>query len=162
MKFFSFVVIDQYSSQHKDINALHECHITASGRDVYPISFWTVWQREIEAGRAFVILAKQGEQVRGACLCTISKSAAYYGIGAFDRSQNDTGLSHACLWQSICHAKKIGLPLFEMGKTYFSCLKPDVTDKEMSIGFFKRGFGGSNLPILHLRTIPLAGEGVDK
>ena len=147
---FSFVTISKANVSENDIEKLHKCHIVASGRDVYTESFWGVWQKEIETGRAFMTLAEQSGQITGGCLCTISTDTMYYAIGAFDRELTHSGLSHACLWRSIAFAKSQGMAFFEMGRTDFACLKPDVSDKEMTIGFFKRGFGGSNAPVLYL------------
>jgi hypothetical protein len=74
----------------------------------------------------------------------------YYAIGAYDRSLAKTGLSHASLWLALLHAKQIGFTLFETGRTDFFALTPDISTKEMNIGFFKRGFGGINKPVLYL------------
>ncbi len=151
-KKFSFSVIDSKNIQEPHIGALHECHITASGRDVYSSAFWNLWLDQIRKGNAFLVMAQDGRKVCGAALYTISRESVYYGIGAFDRSLNKTGLSHSCMWHAICYSHKCGFRYFEVGRTDFSPLHPDITEKEMNIGFFKRGFGGTNRPVLYLST----------
>lgn len=132
------------------IESLHQCHITASARDVYPDTFWNIWLDECRARAAYLVLALKDGAAKGAILCTCAQECVYYAIGAFDRNLEKTGLSHACLWSAILHARQSGVRQFEVGRTDFDCLHPDVSAKEKSIGFFKRGFGGSNRPALHL------------
>lgn len=149
---YDFEIVDGKTVQRSHIEALHQCHITASGRNVYNDFFWETWQNECEAEAAFMVLAIKANTARGGIFCSMVKGRAYYSIGAFDRSLGKTGLSHACMWKAILYAKQIGLREFEVGRTDFDCLHPDISEKEQTIGFFKRGFGGRNRPVLYLNV----------
>ena len=151
---FTFVVYDKNNIRQEHIDQLHECHILASGRDVYPEQmFWTAWLKECKAGYGFLVIAYQDMRPVGASLCTIADKTAYYSIGAYDRKITHSGLSHGCIWHAIIYAKNNNLDFFEIGHTYFECVSKGITDKEMSIGFFKRGFGGYNHPCLYVECL---------
>jgi len=152
LKKYTLVCIDGTDVQPCHIAALHQCHVTASGRDVYSSLFWDIWLNECQANAAYLVLALKDGTAKGAILCTQVQGSVYYAIGAFDRSLEKTGLSHACLWEAIRHAKHRGVNEFEVGMTYFDCLRSDASAKEKNIGFFKRGFGGLNRPVLCLNA----------
>jgi hypothetical protein len=150
MKKFDFKIITDNNIEEKYITALHNCHICASGRDVYPEKFWQAWGHLVRQGGAFIILAYLNGEVKGASLFITCHNRIYYGIGAYDRTFQHSGLSHSMMWQSIIFAKESCFQIFEIGTTYYPSLHHDISDKEISIGFFKRGFGGVQTPLLHL------------
>ena len=159
--YFKLMVIDATSYEYRIIHHLHQCHMVASGRDVYPESFWSAIGEIMEKGAAYLVLAKDKEDVRGASLFVTAANKVYYCIGAYDRSLNKTGLSHASIWFALLEAKRRGYRFFETGRNDFASLSPAVSEKEMTIGHFKRGFGGDNRPVLYLRNrgMPLTPPG---
>jgi lipid II:glycine glycyltransferase (peptidoglycan interpeptide bridge formation enzyme) len=102
----------------------------------------------IKEGYAYLVVAEDEQGAKGAALYITAENKVYYGIGAFDRSMERSGLSHACMWKAIEHAKQQKYTVFETGHTFYSSVSFSQSEKERGIGFFKRGFGGSNHPIL--------------
>jgi hypothetical protein len=152
-RLYSFDVVDRRNYSEAFRETMHDCHILASGRDVYPESFWRAIGGLVRDGAAFMVIAIGSDRRAVGCtVCVGGGDKMYYGIGAYDRSLDKDGLSKACLWAAVKQARADGFSLFEVGRTDFPALSPAISDKEMNIGFFKRGFGGVNKPVLYLRS----------
>lgn len=152
LRLYDFWVVERNNFEQNAITDLHNCHITASGRDVYPSVFWEACAEIVQSGHGYVVNARMNNDVKGSVFMICSGSRVYYAIGAFDRALQETGLSHACMWTALLWAKRKNFSVFETGQTFFEACENSVSQKEMSIGFFKRGFGGKNLPVMTLQS----------
>jgi hypothetical protein len=81
---------------------------------------------------------------RGMALAIRYKQAAYYASGA----TLDDNLSHALIWHLMTTLRCGGLEQFEVG------WGPRVSDtpKDLSIAFFKQGFGGAVQQVVAVET----------
>lgn len=147
---FVFFVSDADTFIPEHMEQLHACHVSASGRDVYPPGFWNAFAGLVRAGKGYIVLALLDGEAKGAALQAVSADRAYYAIGAFDRSLDASGLSHGCLWAAMEYARNKGYAVFETGLTHYAACTSNITEKEMNIGFFKRGFGGCNRPVMNI------------
>lgn len=62
---------------------------------------------------SFAYIAKNASGYLGATFCIIYQSKAIYLFGGFDTENKHHGAHVSCMWQSILHAKKLGLELFD-------------------------------------------------
>lgn len=152
LKIYTFSIYERMNFEQNAITSLHNCHITASGRDVYPSVFWEACAEIVQKGHGYVVNAHMNNCVKGSAFMICAGSRVYYTIGAFDRSLQETGLSHACMWTALLWAKRKNFSVFETGQTFFESCANTVSQKEMGIGFFKRGFGGRNLPVMTVQS----------
>ena len=89
-------------------------------------------------GRALVTVAWKDPSVRGAAYWIVYKGAAYYASGAFV----EDNVAHAVIWRSLLALRGLGVRNVSLGWQGIG-----VTEKERNIEFFKRGFGGRDVPV---------------
>ena len=142
-KNLSFKLYDQQSIQKKDINSFRQLHINAAGRETRSRKTWDLQYEMVHCGEAFMFLGELENELVTAALLPCSSMYCVYGVSASNRELFEKPLSHALLWNSILHAKKIGCSFFEMGELQYPRQgDPVPTQKELGITTFKNGFGG--------------------
>lgn len=151
-KRFELIIVNASNYSDGEIARVRECHALASGRDAHPDRFWVAMEELVKKGNAFLVFATEDGATKGASIFTQCADIVYYSLGAYDRELSHTGLSHACVWTAIEYACIEKRTFFECGRTDFATFAPWVSEKEMSIGFFKRGFGGANKPVLYISS----------
>ena len=140
------LAIDLYD--HRNITAgvvadFHRLHRYVAGRETRSAASWDLQYDMVRADEAFVVTGRMdGELVTAALFCC-SRRYCYYGVSASKRELFDKPLTHALIWEGICHARQRGCRFFETGTQFFP--QPGAeppTQKELTIATFKRGFGG--------------------
>jgi len=116
-------------------------HAVVAGRVTRPDDSWNAMFDWITAGHGELVLGflSGGELVAGT-LVIDGTALAYYASGVYDRNRFDLPLGHWLLWLAMQHAMQRGLRVFELGDLP---LPGTVSEKEFSIGYFKRGFATS-------------------
>lgn len=111
-------------------------HREASGRDTRPIQTWADMDDWAIDGHGCWVSATP----RGTTDPVGYAYAAHYGLWAyyFSAVAQRPNVGHALVWQLMLESKKRGIRWFEVGWHE----RPTDTDKERSICFFRRGFGG--------------------
>ena len=132
--------------QPNDIEAFRQLHIEVAGKETRSAHSWQLQQHMIEAGEAYAIYGYLEERLVATGLFVHNKDVCYYGVGAYARDLFDKSISHALVWQGICHAKAMGCAIMDMGEAHFKQVdKPDgqlPNPKDLTISHFKQGFGG--------------------
>ena len=124
-------LFDQYSNFHAKVG----------GKVHYGHAYWDVYWNEITAGRGELSLGylNDGHLAVGT-LVIYAGEIAYYASGVYDRNRLDKPLGHFPVFDSIIRANKRGLAMYDLGEIFPSGTVPE---KEVQIGFFKRGFASS-------------------
>ena len=97
------------------------------------------WARE---GSGLVVLAWQGyteiDRVVAGAYWKLYQGCAYYGSGP----SVERNVQHAVIWHSLELLKARGITKVEIGQV------DGVTEKEVNVGKFKAGFGGTTVPYI--------------
>jgi len=128
-------------------------HTHISGAGAHGNEYWEVYWNEIVAGRGEASLGFLGGGTLAAGTAVIDAGGvSYYASGVYDREKFDKPLAHYPVYDSILRAGQRGAILYDLGEVF----PADTTDdKEVQIGFFKKGFTGA----FRLRTswsVPLS------
>lgn len=98
---------------------------------------------------AVLVEAEYQDQAIGFSLMTLFGAGAYYGSSCKDPDIPDIPASHVIQWDTILWLKDHGYKWYEVGLQQFSPQWFDAaSDKQMSIAGFKRGFGGTTVPMV--------------
>ncbi len=84
---------------------------------------------------SFSFVAYRDKQPIAATFCVHDSQRAYYLFGGYDAELKHHGAGVSCMWQSILHAKQLGLKVFD----FEGSMIPEVEK-------YFRGFGGALLP----------------
>jgi hypothetical protein len=114
-----------------------ELHEQVAGRRTRPQASWDVMYDFVAGGRGELTLASLDGDVVAGLLVFDGTATAHYASAAYVRERFEHPLAHWPLFDAILRAKARGLEWFDIGELRH---RDDVTDKEASIGFFKRGF----------------------
>lgn len=115
-----------------------EFHAAVAGRVTRSETSWDVMFDWIAAGHGELVLGflASGELVTGT-LVVDGATTAFYASGVYDRERFDQPLGHWPLWCAMLHSGERGMHAFDLGDLP---LVGAATEKEVSIGYFKRGF----------------------
>jgi hypothetical protein len=133
------VTAENVTAQHAD--ALRALHIGMHGRDLRTPRGWAALRACVQAGNAFLVFAKDGDDYVAGAYFPSSARYCYYAIGVNDTSRYGAGLSHVVLWRAIEHAHRQGLRYFEVGDRIYPGQHGYVPEKFHTISHFKAGFG---------------------
>jgi len=137
-------ISDDIFGIYKDI------YFSAAGKEVGTAERWNATHDLIRQGNAVLALEKNadGKFIAGIIVFTY-KNQAYYAFGATAKDYKDeSGISHLLQWEIIKYLKAHNFGHYELGCNFYPILSDEVrTPKEVSISFFKSGFGGAILPL---------------
>lgn len=131
-------VFDEYRRlHHKD-----------AGRVTRPLHTFDLMYEWICAGDAFLVAAKHnGEFVEFAYYIKFDDNV-YYASAASDPAFNACPTGHFVQWQAIKWMQDSCLDYYELGPQHYAQqLSAPSTEKDRDISFFKRGFGGFDIPL---------------
>lgn len=137
------------SNDRAGLESLRQVHFAAAGRITRSAETWDIQARMVEAGEAFVVLAKIDKEIVSASLFLLSANECYYGVGASDRNLFGRPISHVVMWTGIEHARHLGCRRFTVGSQVWPAHHhhaPSNAPKEISISTFKSRFGGKTVP----------------
>lgn len=140
-------VFDHSNITEERFEAYRLLHAKAAGRVTRPLSTFRMMFEWIQRGLAILSCATLDEKPVGFALINVYKSGAYYSSGCEDPEFNHLPIGHLLQWQTIQWLKANGIRRYEIGLQFFAPQPhAPVSDKEMKISFFKRGFGGQTVP----------------
>jgi hypothetical protein len=124
-------------------------HAEAAGRVTRPQATWDLMGRWIDQRHAFAFLAYRQDRARAFAYFLRDGTWAYYASAA----ALEPNVNHALIWQGMKAAKQQGVTQFEIGWQGHA-----ADEKGKQIEFFKRGFGGRDVPANFLAhsTVSLA------
>ena len=121
-------LFEQYSAFHEKIGGVSD----------YGRTYWDVYWNEIMCDRAELSLGYLDDNhLAVGTLVVFAAETAYYASGVYDRDMFDKPLGHFPVFDAILRASKRGMKIFDLGEIFPVGM---ATDKEVQIGFFKRGF----------------------
>jgi FemAB family protein len=132
-----------------------ELHFQVAGRMTRSADSWELQHQEIANGHAFLVFLRNdtGDLVGGGFF-KVSRDEGFYNVGTYNRDLFDKPLGHVVQYRAIEEMKRRGVRWYKIGSRPFPCERPEVTQKEFSIGEFKQGFASHTFPkyLLHHRV----------
>lgn len=120
------------------VDHTHEVHTAAAGRETRPQETWDLMDEWARDGHLLVarVYEQQANPVKplGYAMAIRYKNAAYYASGA----TLIPDLSHALIWELMLTLRQGDVRALEVGWAE----RPDDDDKDVTIAWFKSGFGG--------------------
>lgn len=128
-------------------DALPAFHTRTAGAGARGVAYWEVFWREVSEGRGEVSLGYLADGSLASGTAVVDAGAvAYYASGVYDREKFDKPLAHFPVFDSIVRAGARGNALYDLGEVFPASA---ADDKEVQIGFFKKGFTDT----FRLRTV---------
>ena len=116
-------------------------HTQISGAGARGSEYWEVYWNEIVTGRGEASLGFLDNGALAAGTAVIEAGGvSYYASGVYDREKFDKPLAHYPVYDSIVRAGQRGAILYDLGEVFPTGA---ADDKEVQIGFFKKGFTGA-------------------
>ncbi|MBM3565962.1 MAG: GNAT family N-acetyltransferase [Alphaproteobacteria bacterium] len=113
-------------------------HSRTAGAGARSDDYWDVFWTEIEAGGAELSLGYVGDnELIAGTLTTFTAHMAYYTSGTYDRDRFEKPIAHWPIFDSIVRAAQRGQSHYDVGEIL---PRGTATEKEVQIGFFKKGF----------------------
>ena len=117
-------------------------HLEEAGRQTRSDESWDIQRNQIVNNEAFLVTVRDEKDLVGGGFFTHTRDIGMYSVGAYKRNLFDKPIGHAVQMTAIEKLKEIGCTSYQLGQksTYLS--DPNLTDKELSISYFKEGFAG--------------------
>lgn len=147
-KTFALHLYDRHNADHGIFEQYRQLHHKAAGRVTRPLETFEMMYGWMKKGNGLLCgIANEGRFV-GFTFVILYKDGAYYMSASDDPDfKSDVPISHAVQWAIIKWLKEHGYKRYEIGVQQFG---PQIFDipspKDLSISFFKRGFGGKTVP----------------
>jgi hypothetical protein len=113
-------------------------HAKVAGRTMRGPDYWQLLYDEVVAGRSEMSLGWLDGQLASGTVVVDTAQTSYYASGVYDRSLFDRPISHWPVFDAMLRAKQRGVRWFDLGE--IPQAGTEASDKELRIGFFKRGF----------------------
>ncbi|MBI5140157.1 MAG: GNAT family N-acetyltransferase [Candidatus Vogelbacteria bacterium] len=141
-----------YDNNNADKNVFDQyrlLHHKAAGRVTRPVETFEMMYQWIKNGEGMLCGVSREGKFAGFSYICLYKDAAYYGSASDDPEfVTDVPLSHVVQWAVIEWLKDNGYKKYEIGLQQFGPQPHDIpSPKDLSISFFKRGFGGKTIPL---------------
>lgn len=148
LKLLKVEVFDCSNINDKYFDEYRQMHHKSAGRQTRPQITFDLMKQWVQEGKAVLFSAyKQGVNV-GHSYVFLYKGKAYYGSSCKDPEMLDFPISHVLQWTTIETLKKRDIKYYEIGWQYYTNQPHHpVSDKELAIAHFKRGFGGFSAPL---------------
>lgn len=135
-----------------DFETYRGLHEHAAGRVTRPAMTFDQQRDWLRLGYGAMVVAEYGDKPVGAAYLIIFGESAYYASSATLTGYRNEPIGHAMIWNAIRWLQDRGLWRFELGVQHRGLMPYDDSSlKERSVSLFKRGFGGSELPLI-IRT----------
>jgi hypothetical protein len=112
-------------------------HFAVAGRSTRPQTSWDIMYDWIVDGHGEIVFGWLSDDLVAGTVVLDGTEVAVYASGVYDRAHFDKPIAHWPLWLAMLNAAERGVGIFDLGDLP---VKGTVTDKEYSIGYFKRGF----------------------
>jgi hypothetical protein len=130
--------VDRGNPDRELFSRYREFHAIVAGRVTRFTESWDVMFDWIAAGRGELVLGFLGnDRLVTGTMIVDGATDAFYASGVYDRDKFEHPLAHWPLWLAMLHAADRKLRLFDLGDIP---LAGTASEKEISIGYFKRGF----------------------
>ncbi len=141
-------VLDAATATQEQFDQYRVMHRRAAGRVTRPIETFQMMYGWIRAGSAILCSASLQGKAVGFILVSLYKDGAYYSSGCRDLDHGGASVGHLLQWRTIQWLKQQGVRRYEVGiQVYANQPHAMVSERELSIALFKRGFGGVATPL---------------
>lgn len=143
-KTFEVNIYDKNNMTKEIFDQYKVLHHKTSGRVTRPLITFEMMYHWVLEGKAILCGASYKGKYVDFALIIIYKDGAFYGSASDDPdAETDVPSSHVLQWRIINWLKENGFRLYEIGLQQFSAQLYDFpSEKDKTISFFKRGFGG--------------------
>jgi len=144
--------VNVLSDENQDVwREFQDLHVHVAGKQTRCQDSWDLQYKAITQGEAFLIYLNndKGNMVGGGFF-HITRDEAVYAVGVYERSLFDKPLGHVVQYRAIEEMKSRGIRWYKLGLLCFSA--EQVSDKELSIAYFKQGFSTHVFPQFNLGT----------
>jgi hypothetical protein len=119
-------------------DSAREFHARVAGRVTRPAASWDVMYRWLSAGGGELSLGYlDGGGLVAATMTVDGTDTSYYASGVYDRERFDRPLAHWPVFDAIQRSRARGMRFYDLGELP---AKGEASDKEVNIGYFKKGF----------------------
>lgn len=146
---YHFEVFDAGSITEANFADFPIIYEAAAGFLPHSMKFTEHYLKWIRSGHAVLVFAVHQEKRVGAILSMFANGRAYYGFGAeLPGAGEAVSIGHALQFEAMRYFKAAGVHFYELGWQQYGELPYDhPTAKDLDISYFKRGFGGYNVPL---------------
>lgn len=147
-KNYDINIYDRTNADKEVFDQYRLLHHKASGRITRPVETFEMMYDWILSGNGMLCGVSKNGVFAGFSYLILYKDGAYYGSASDDPDfETDVPISHVIQWSVIQWLKERGYKKYEIGQQQFGPQIYDIpSSKELSISFFKRGFGGMTVP----------------
>jgi FemAB family protein len=128
-------------------NNFKRLHIQVSGRQTRSDDSWA---RQLEAMRSreafLVYLMDETDTMIGGGYFTLTQTEGLYAVGVYDRTLFDKPVGYLVQYEAINEMIRRGIRWYKLGALPCASDIPAPTDKEISIGAFKKHFSSHAFP----------------
>lgn len=121
------------------IPEFRKLHIAKCGRETRPVETWWMQRDWCTQGNGLIVAAFLGGAMVAATYWILYKDAGYFASS----SSLHRSINHALIWRAMLECKKRGIQLLELGWQGYA-----TDEKGKQIEFYKRGFGGYQVPVV--------------
>jgi FemAB family protein len=134
-------------ADHGTWNEFRQLHLQAAGRATRSDESWDIQREAIDSGDAILIYLRDGNgRMVGGGLFYLTPTEGCYAVGAYDRDLFDKPIGHVVQFAAIEEMKNRGMRWYKIGTRFYPSDKPQPTEKELSISYFKEGFASHVFP----------------
>jgi hypothetical protein len=121
-------------------------HHLAAGCVTRPLATFEMMQGWIQSDMAILALTRRDGETVGCALISVYKDGAYYSSGCEDPEYGNLPVGHALQWAAMRWMKAHDILHYEIGiQPHGMQLHSLLSEKELNISLFKRGFGGTTV-----------------
>ncbi len=140
-------VFDRDSISREVFERYRMLHHKAAGRVTRPLATFEMMFQWIKEGLAILSCASLQETDVGFALVSVYKDAAYYSSSCEDPEHNHLPIGHILQWEAMRWLKRHAIRRYEIGLQFYGpLLHAEISQKDVNISLFKRGFGGVTVP----------------
>jgi hypothetical protein len=146
--FFDLVIYDERTISPEVFAAYQALHAKAAGRVTRSQSTFDFMFKWIKEGMAVLGSARADEEFIGFALAFAFKEGGLYASACNDPEFDGRSIGQGIQWGLIRYLKERGIKHYDMGLQFWgSQLHYSPDPKAIAISSFKRGFGGTTIPI---------------
>ena len=131
------VSVDWQNVERSLFQSYQDFHFKVAGRVTRPQDSWDAMYRSVAEGRGALYLGYLEDELVAATLVVDGTETSFYASGVYDRDRFDKPIAHWPLMYAIEQSATRGMKRFDLGHLPMA---GERSSKEISIGYFKRGF----------------------
>lgn len=141
-KNYSIEIYDKNSVTLDMIEKYKNIYEIDAGKVTRNSELYMHYYKFIKSGKGYIAFARNDQEYIAVLIATCLNNTAYYSSYAeLEEKTNHISVGHVLHWELIKKLKKDGVEFYNIGEQVFE-KSEKVSEKEVNISLFKRGFGG--------------------